>query len=170
MDTELSFGDSTYRISLDTVDGRTVARIDDRGTEGEVARLTSHCFSVTLGNRRRTAYAVRSEDGVFVHVDGRVLTLGESGSQDRSFSAGAGAVGGGLVSSPMPGRVVKILVAEGQAVEKGEILVIVEAMKMENPLRSPASGTVMKVHYAEGDLVDAGSPIVEVEPADAPPE
>jgi biotin carboxyl carrier protein len=66
----------------------------------------------------------------------------------------------------MPGKVVKLLVAEGDLVEMSQPLVIVEAMKMETPLLSPAAGTIRKVHFAEGDLVDAGKPIVEVDAAE----
>jgi biotin carboxyl carrier protein len=67
------------------------------------------------------------------------------------------------LTSPMPGKVVKILVAVGREVEEGQPLVIVEAMKMENELRSPKTGRVSAVMVAEGQGVEAGTKLVAVE-------
>ena len=63
----------------------------------------------------------------------------------------------------MPGNLIKVMVKEGDAVEEGQALVIVEAMKMENEIRSPSNGIVKSVNFSVGDLVDAGVPIVELE-------
>ena len=68
--------------------------------------------------------------------------------------------GGGTVRAPMPGLVVRIEVAEGQQVDAGTGLVVVEAMKMENELRAPRSGTVRTVHVAVGDAVEKGASLV----------
>jgi biotin carboxyl carrier protein len=64
----------------------------------------------------------------------------------------------------MPGRVVKILIREGEAIELGAPAIIVEAMKMENELHAPASGTVARIAVAEGDTVDAGQILCEIVP------
>jgi pyruvate carboxylase subunit B len=71
--------------------------------------------------------------------------------------------GGGVVKAPMPGKVIKVLVAEGEAVRKNQTLLIVEAMKMENEIKSGREAVVRKVHVAAGDLVDAARPLVELE-------
>jgi acetyl/propionyl-CoA carboxylase alpha subunit len=71
----------------------------------------------------------------------------------------------GSLASPMPGTVVKVLVAAGDDVEKGQDLLVVEAMKMEIKVSAPAAGTVRAVHAAEGDPCDAGQVLAEVEPA-----
>ena len=85
----------------------------------------------------------------------------------RALSAALGSRGGGAaegtVLSPMPGRVLKVLVAEGDVVEPGAALVVVEAMKMENELVSQRAGTVRKVHVAPGQNVESGARLVEVE-------
>ncbi|MCJ7577768.1 MAG: biotin/lipoyl-binding protein, partial [candidate division Zixibacteria bacterium] len=65
---------------------------------------------------------------------------------------------------PMPGKIVKILVREGDKVRKGQGLVIVEAMKMENEIRSPGAGIVKKINFKEGNLVDTADLIIELEP------
>ena len=65
-----------------------------------------------------------------------------------------------LVKSPMPGRVIKVLVAKGDAVELGQSLLVVEAMKMENEIRAKAAGTVAEVHVAVGATVEGNAKLV----------
>jgi biotin carboxyl carrier protein len=63
----------------------------------------------------------------------------------------------------MPGKVTKIAVVEGENVRKNQTLVIVEAMKMENEIKTAIDGVVTKIHVAVGDLVDSERPLIEVE-------
>jgi len=78
-------------------------------------------------------------------------------------SAALGAEGVQDVKSSMPGKIVKVLVAEGDEVEQGQGLVIVEAMKMENEIKSPKAGSIKKVGVEEGETVEAGALLVVVE-------
>jgi biotin carboxyl carrier protein len=77
--------------------------------------------------------------------------------------AGAEASGRAQVAASMPGKVVRVLVAEGAQVEAGDGLVVVEAMKMQNELKSPKSGTVVEVRAEAGATVNAGDVLVVVE-------
>ena len=77
----------------------------------------------------------------------------------------AHAAGPATVKSPMPGRLVKILVRAGERVPAGQALVVVEAMKMENELRAPRAGTVREIRCAEGAAVEAGQDLVVLEAA-----
>ena len=71
------------------------------------------------------------------------------------------AVGDGeCVNSPMPGNIIKVNVVAGQAVKEGEVLVILEAMKMENEIMAPKSGTVTQVLVEKGSTVETGVPMV----------
>jgi glutaconyl-CoA/methylmalonyl-CoA decarboxylase subunit gamma len=74
---------------------------------------------------------------------------------------GAGA-SSGIVVSPMPGKVVKILVAEGATVSEGTPLIVVEAMKMENELVAESEGTILKVHVGMGDTVEGGAKLITI--------
>ncbi len=67
---------------------------------------------------------------------------------------------GECVDSPMPGNILKVNVAAGQSVKEGEILVILEAMKMENEIMAPRSGTVTQVLVEKGAVVETGTPLV----------
>ena len=82
-------------------------------------------------------------------------------------SAGAGRKKDGKVKPPMPGKIVEVKVKEGQSVEEGEVLIVLEAMKMQNDLKSPMAGKVLRVHVQEGTNVEATTVLVEIEPAPA---
>ena len=74
-------------------------------------------------------------------------------------AAPAGAQGAVTVSAPMPGKILGVKASVGQAVKKGEVLLILEAMKMENEIVSPEDGTVASINVAVGDSVEAGATI-----------
>ena len=81
-----------------------------------------------------------------------------------SRAGGATQVAGSQrVSAPMPGKVVRLLVSEGQAVETGQGLAVVEAMKMQNEIKSPKSGQVKNLFISEGQTVVAGQEIIVIE-------
>ena len=79
---------------------------------------------------------------------------------------GAAAAGAHQVSAYMPGRVVAVLVEEGQAVEAGQGLVVLEAMKMENEIQAEAAGVVTKILVAPGQAVEGGDPLFEIGPVE----
>jgi len=67
------------------------------------------------------------------------------------------------INAPMPGKVVRVLQAEGSLVELGQGIIVIEAMKMQNELKSPKAGTVKKIYFKEGDTVNAGETLAIVE-------
>ena len=77
--------------------------------------------------------------------------------------APAPAAGAEVISSPMPGTIMSIDVKVGQAVKKGDILVILEAMKMENEIMAPHDATVAAVHVNKGDSVESGTALVSLQ-------
>ena len=122
-----------------------------------------------------TASAVIETDGLretwhVTRVDARVLVQGSAGAVDlvevdRFPDLGAADVAGAQVA-PMPGQVLSVHVEQGDTVEAGQTLVIMEAMKMEHTVVAPAAGVVTELRCAEGDQVDNGQVLVVVEEAD----
>ncbi len=100
-----------------------------------------------------------------VSIDGRSWTALAGGGRGGWWASRPGTVQRGrrLVSSPMPGRVVRVLTAVGAQVAAGEPLVVIEAMKMENELRAPGSGVVREMNAVEGAAVEGGAVLVVIE-------
>ncbi|MDE2482095.1 MAG: acetyl-CoA carboxylase biotin carboxylase subunit [bacterium] len=118
-------------------------RLGDLDVTGEVAPEDGACV-VTLGERRY-----------------RIEPLAPPSAHAGAGSAGAGG-GDGSITAPMPGKIVKIAVSEGDAVEERALLVVLEAMKMEHRIEASAAATVRSVLVREGDVVAGGAPLVEL--------
>ncbi len=125
-------------------------------------------FVVTqAGNRepgfgiRRLAYAVADRDRVWIFIDGRTYVV-ESRQGDASERIHA-ADDQLALSAPMPATVLAINVAPGQHVEAGDTLVLLEAMKMEVPIKAPRAARVKSIGCREGELVQPGVPLLELE-------
>ncbi|MEE8601864.1 acetyl/propionyl/methylcrotonyl-CoA carboxylase subunit alpha [Euzebya tangerina] len=111
----------------------------------------------------RFAYALTMDDAqAWIGRDGRAWLIKEEG---LAAGAGSGPGGGdGALVAPMPGSVAAISAVVGDSVESGQTLVVVEAMKMEHPLKAPFDGTVVAVHVEAGEQVGMEAPLVDVEP------
>jgi 3-methylcrotonyl-CoA carboxylase alpha subunit len=116
-------------------------------------------FVLREGSRRVRFHAARS--GVAVHLfwDGVAYALAE----EREGTSVSRRQDTGALEAPMPGRVTAVRAEAGQRVKRGEELLVVEAMKMENSLHAPRDGVVRAVHVSPGDMVAPGRPLVELE-------
>jgi biotin carboxyl carrier protein len=135
-----------------TVDGQTMKVRLQRNAAGVVADVDGRPVHVALGDG--TAAIEGTE------VTWRVTELSVAGA-----AAGAGGGHGARVRPPMNGKVERVLVEPGQAVAQGDVLFVLEAMKMHNEVRSPVAGTVAAVHFAAGSAVEPSQVVVEVSPA-----
>jgi acetyl/propionyl-CoA carboxylase alpha subunit len=126
-------------------DGSTTARVADRRVRVFGARL-----------RNAILVAAGPASFEFVTVEGRI------GAARHGLAAPE-------VTAPMPGKVLKILVAEGDTVANGQALAVLEAMKMETTLYAEAVATVKKIHVAAGQMVDHGAVMIEFSPVPATP-
>jgi biotin carboxyl carrier protein len=106
------------------------------------------------------ARAVREKDRIWVWLAGRIFELAVPGAETTDHAHHAQAAND--VRAPMPGTLVKLLVAPGDAVEKDQVVAVVEAMKMEHPLRAPRSGVVADTFGAPGGIVDAEAVVVSL--------
>ena len=95
-----------------------------------------------------------------MHVGGHVFVIEARGAEGRGAGASADV---DALSAPMPATVVRVEVKPGDAVAAGDLVVLLEAMKMELPLRAPRAGIVARVNCRAGELVQPGTPLVDLE-------
>jgi biotin carboxyl carrier protein len=153
-------------------DGCYTMNLDGRQYEVEAQLMKSLLVSMLIDNHSYDVDVEKASieplDGrLSVRVRGRVVKfemLDERRKKMKEAQAGRLDHGGAaLVSSPMPGKVMKLLVAEGDEITEGQGVVVVEAMKMENELKSPIAGIVKSIKAHEGDAVESGAALVLIE-------
>lgn len=127
-------------------------------------------YKVTLNKR---VYEVEVEEGSAMLVDEYELAAPAApapvtvaaapvAAAAPAAPAAAGLAAGTVVEAPMPGNVLKINVTQGQTVKEGDVLLVLEAMKMENEITATKSGTVAQIVTAKGAVVETGSPLVVI--------
>ena len=160
-------GDRQFKIEVNGKDGR--AMIDGKVASVDSAWLagSDHNLSLVLHNRSFDLRIEEHDDHIeVIHAGRRVpCTVIDEHLADLQKLAGMQdkPKGKTIVKSPMPGLIVKVLVAPGDTVAKGDRLLVVEAMKMENEVKAPAAGRVTQIHAAKGDAVTAGKELVIIE-------
>jgi 3-methylcrotonyl-CoA carboxylase alpha subunit len=117
-------------------------------------------YLVTDGGRQWRVAIAGDAAATWVFVEGRAVRIEATAGRDRPHGKSRG--DGGVVS-PMPASVVAVHTAPGQSVNEGDTVIVLEAMKMELPIRAPRSGRVTAVHCAQGDLVQPGVNLLEIE-------
>ncbi len=156
---EYRVGDRTYRVQYRHRGAGRFELIDDDGSrELRVLRWDEPNLTYIEEDRRRTARVVFDADRHYVHAGGRSVALRE---QPRFPDARQSVPQGGCIA-PMPGKVVELRVAEGDEVQVGDVLLIMEAMKMEHSVLTPKAGKVERIRVSVGDQVDADALLVVV--------
>ena len=154
-----------HKLELAREGNRWLCRLDGREIETDALVARRDVMSVVIDG---TAYEVKRErTATDLHLWVKNSRFGVEVRDPRSLrsrkAAGAGAEGPQKVLAPMPGKVVRVLLTAGSAVEAGQGVVVVEAMKMQNELKSAKKGTVKQVLVAEGASVTAGEVLAIIE-------
>ena len=125
-------------------------------------RVSDGVYRVDVDGRSEIVYVAGMPGDQWVFWNGRVYRgdLSETGRTRRGRARGHAAQ---ALAAPMPATVIKVVAAAGQLVKKGDTIVVLEAMKMELPIRAPADGTVTAIRCREGELVQAEAVLVELE-------
>ena len=173
MDVQIEVNGRVRAVSVELHEGEYRVTIDGVERRIDAAAVDPSTFSlICLSDGRRTSQEVGLSDTSLpgetaVHMPTGVASVRVLTGAATRFGRGGGtapqAAGAQRVLAPMPGKVVKVLVNAGDEVKARQGLVVVEAMKMENELRSPKDGRVTEVLVAEGVSVEAGRPLVVVE-------
>ena len=164
MEHEYILNNETVAFDCDVSKEEVKAKIGDKNYNFDYSAIDGNTLSLKNSNEHRRVYYAWVKDGLHVFIEGEKYFLQEASSAaDFSGAGGIGAALGGLVASPMPGTIIKFLVEEGDEVKVDQGLVIVEAMKMENEIRSNIEGVVKKLNFSPGDSVDIGESIIDLE-------
>jgi biotin carboxyl carrier protein len=166
MDLRLRYGEDVYKVHVVPREGRMACSVQRIGTEKdadtplELRRAGPAEFVVESDAGPRRGFAVRDGGVFWVHFAGRVWRLEEARDAVQRRGSAAPAI-----AAPMPGQVLRVLVEVGDAVEQGQPVMVVEAMKMQLEIAAPHAGIVRSLAVGPGDKVAPGVPLAEVEPA-----
>jgi biotin carboxyl carrier protein len=140
-------------------------RLDGGAERSALVRIAEpQVYSVLLDGRVYDARVEQAEDRTIVVIAGRRFEIGMRDPRRWSRKSGAaGHEGRQNLLAPMPGKVVRVLVAAGDAVERGQGLLVVEAMKMQNEMKAAKAGRVVSIQARPGATVSAGEVLATIE-------
>ena len=151
------------RLELDCIGAHRSGyrfELDGQSHQAQLRQADTPAWSLTLDDRASRVFLHPAGDQLEVVHDHRRWAI----RRHRRFESVEGTAGGsGRVVAPMPGKIIEVAVRDGDTVESGQTLVLMEAMKMELTIRAEIAGTVAQVHAEAGSLVEADTVLVEIE-------
>ena len=161
---EIAINGKNYRLDLRQDDGRWDCRVDGREVSVDAVLARPNVLSIRIDNK---AYEVKCERvGSELHLWVGSMRFAAEIRDPRSLRGRARAAddhGPKKLTAPMPGKVVRVLASQGAEVEAGAGVLVVEAMKMQNEVKSPKKGTIQRILVSEGAAVNAGDVLAIVE-------
>jgi biotin carboxyl carrier protein len=151
-------------VELQRQDSPIEARVDGATVRLGRQPLPGGGMLIEIGATRVRAFAARAADSIVVSVGPHSFTFvalkASRGGSRHSLATP-------LLTAPMPGKVLRILVAEGDQVAAGQPLITIEAMKMETTLKAEGPACVKRIPVSEGQMIDAGAVLIELSPLDS---
>jgi biotin carboxyl carrier protein len=161
---EITIDRRQYRLDLSPAEGGWKCRVDGREVEVDAILVQPGVLSLRIGNRAYEVKLERIGEQTRVWVGSRVFAAEVRDPRSlRSRDRARDENGPRKLTAPMPGKVVRVLMSEGTTVEAGTGVLVVEAMKMQNEVKSPKKGTIRKILVREGAPVNAGDVLAIVE-------
>ncbi len=153
-------------FAIEVVDERHI-RIGERLLEVDFESVSGQpVFSLILDGKSYESFVYQNDDEWDVLLRGRQYQVKVEDERERRLTTAAGGdVGGGefVLKAPMPGLVVAVMIGEGQEVKKGQVLLILESMKMQNELKSPRDGVAGRVRVNAGESVEQRQTLLSVQ-------
>jgi len=163
MNYEYRIADETYSISLDKSENGYTLSFGDKTLALSAVKIDDNSLILRANGINRVVHFARTNGKVFVHLDGSIHVLEDVFAEESAGGSAAEIVDGvQRIIAPMPGKLVKVMVSEGDKVTKGTNVCIVEAMKMENVVQAKLDGIARNISFKAGDLVDTETPILEI--------
>ena len=168
MKLQAQVGNNVYKVEITRNENQIIAKIDDREYELEVSQPEPNVFLFKENGKIHEFFVATGTS-----PDGPLIVSGRNGDVEVKLidpkrlrggsAAGIAATGASEIKTMMPGKVVHIIAKPGDQVEKGDPVLVVEAMKMQNDLKSPKAGTVKEIRVEEGSTVGAGDILAVIE-------
>lgn len=154
----IELGGTTRTVELERVTGRFVCSIDGVPIEADAVEIVPGLYSILIAGQSFEVGVESVPGSLRVYVAGKEYsaTVHDPRTWRRRRGGALESEGRCQVVAPMPGKIVRVLVTQGDAIEAGRGLVVVEAMKMQNEVRSPKSGLIEQILVSEGQSVNAG--------------
>lgn len=164
MEINFLWGHEIISFSLENKEGRYVYSDKEGSIELDIKEISPGILSILVGEKSFLAAVARDKNKIIVALEGFHFEFQEveatAAERGREEAASSGVI---AIKAPMPGKVVRVVVSEGEKVRKNQTLAIVEAMKMENEIKAAVEGIIKKIYVAEGELVDSEKPLLELE-------
>ncbi|MCK5058297.1 MAG: biotin/lipoyl-binding protein [Candidatus Aminicenantes bacterium] len=141
--------------------------VDGQPHEVDARHCSSGWFSILIDNTSHDIYFTLDKENVelnFRSQNFNIKVLDERKMRMRRIRSDLDISGTEIIKTSMPGKVVKVLVKEGETVKSGAGIIIIEAMKMENEIQCRNSGVVKTIHVAAGQTVESDAALIEIEP------
>ena len=165
MNFEYIYDENSYPIKIEKKEkNKYIAQFQDEKIEIDAVSINKNTMSLKIGNNTYNVYAAFQKENIFVNFLGKQLSFVDADQiESGNVVFDEEAEGVQMMSAPMPGSVVKVFVKEGDIVDKNQICIVVEAMKMENEIRAKFKGKVTAVNAEEKQQVDSSDVLVELE-------
>ena len=166
---EIEAGGRVRSVTVDRTGDTFAVTVDGRVRQVDAVRVDAQTLSLIVGGTApATVYDVaivpdRGAAGWVVRVGHVPVAVSPAGRRQQQSGDRARAAGPLRIVAPMPGKIIRVLVREGDQVRARQPIVVVEAMKMENELRAERDGTVTEILVAEGRTVDSGALLVVIQ-------
>lgn len=171
MEYEFLIDGREHTVSLEERDGFFRIEIEGRSFAADIKRVGENELSFLIGDRVHRVVVVRDDSVRHIQIRGQGYEVADPGEAGGDFADGGSSPDGGLkVRAPMPGKVIKIDVSAGDPVRINQTLAVIEAMKMENEIKSSIEGSVKAIFNAPGDLVTPEDVLIELIPDQQKPD
>ena len=165
MEFEFLIDKKPYKINIEIENNSYTAELDNKKYNIDCNFISSNVLSILIENKSYIVYLAEDKDKFYLLINGEEFIIEKKKEEvlQSEIADESSAQIDNVVTAPMPGKIIKINVSEGEKVKKNQVLAIVEAMKMENELRSPMNGEVKKILVKLNELVEAFQPVIELD-------
>jgi len=162
---DILVGNKEYSVEIERKEKSFLIKIDGEEFDVDATLFKKELYSLIVSNKSYLSNIKSEENKYIVDISGESFEIEVFDEATRRMAQKKKEPESGkqVIKAPMPGKIVKILVKEGEEVESGAGMIVVEAMKMENELKSSSKGVVKEIAVEEGVVVNAGDTLIVVE-------